>query len=469
MNKMPRAAAAAGLMAGLIAAYGATASGPAAAGAFVAGGMLLLVAALLLIYSKLRHPRRIGQTARHAVYTIGSLAASNATRHPLRSTLTIGLMASAAFLIIAIAAFRLQPTERGTGGFALIGQSSQPLFRDLRQEQVRRDLLGDDADALSGAVIVPMRLRIGQDASCNNLYQATRPTVLGVEASFAELFEGENRSGESGRLPGFDWAATEGDAANGWSALQRNAAGTESDPIPVVIDQNTAMWSLQMTGGIGEVRSFEYQPGRPIWFRVVGLLANTVMQGRLMIGEENFERIFPQVNGHQFFMIGCHDQQKTRVASVLEDRLGDIGMDLSDSADVLSGMLAVQNTYLRTFQSLGALGLLLGTIGLAVSQLRSVLERRQELAVMRAVGFRRSRLAAVVMSETVTLLMMGIGCGAVCAMLAVLPHAVLNGLKPPVVEPMLIVLGIILFGMTAGLLAVRRVMSLPLLESLRAE
>ncbi len=144
-------------------------------------------------------------------------------------------------------------------------------------------------------------------------------------------------------------------------------------------------------------------------------------------------------------------------------------MDVSNARSILAGMLAVQNTYLRTFQSLGALGLLLGTIGLAVAQLRSVLERRQELAVMRAIGFTQGRLAAVVMRETASLLLMGIGCGAICAILAVLPHALLSGLQPPIVEPLVVILGIILFGMLAGLIAVGRVARMPLLESLRSE
>ncbi len=64
--------------------------------------------------------------------------------------MTIGLMATAAFLIIAIAAFRLQPTEKGTGGFSLVGQSAQPLFRDLRDPRVQSDLMGPDASELSG-------------------------------------------------------------------------------------------------------------------------------------------------------------------------------------------------------------------------------------------------------------------------------------------------------------------------------
>jgi hypothetical protein len=73
------------------------------------------------------------------------------------------------------------------------------------------------------------------------------------------------------------------------------------------------------------------------------------------------------------------------------------------------------------------------------------------------------------MSETTTLLLTGIGCGAICAVLAVLPHAILSGLRPPIVEPIVIVMGIILFGMLAGLIAVHRVARMPLIESLRSE
>ena len=224
-----------------------------------------------------------------------------------------------------------------------------------------------------------------------------------------------------------------------------------------------------MMKGVGEIRAFEYEPDQPIYFRVVGLLANSMLQGKLLIGEENFENAFPDVSGYQYFLIAVDGSQSEKVASVLENRLGDIGMDVTDANRVLSTMLAVQNTYLRTFQSLGALGLLLGTIGLAVAQMRSVLERRQELAVMRAIGFSRRRLVSVVMGETAILLLLGIGCGAVCAVLAVLPHALINGLDPPVVEPLVLLLGITLFGLCAGLAAVRGVSTMPLLESLRSK
>lgn len=462
-------AIAAAVAAVAIAAVGASMSGQAAAGGFVGGGMLLLVAAILAIHGRLRKPRRIEvnmQPRSETRYSLPVLSARNASRNPMRSTLSIGLMATAAFLIIAITAFRLQPTQRGTGGFELIAKSAQPLFRDLSDPDVQAGLLGPDADSLERATLATLRMRPGQDASCNNLYQATEPTVLGVPASFADRYAGQ----ESPRT-GFEWAASAEVPAGEtpWRLLASEATGTREDPVPVVIDQNTAMWSLQMRGGVGEVRSFEYEAGNPVFFEVVGLLKNSVLQGQLLIGEANFQRLFPHLSGYQFFLVDCPDEQQAEVAAALESRLGDIGMDVSDASDVLAGLLAVQNTYLRTFQSLGALGLLLGTIGLAVTQLRSVLERRQELAVMRAIGYTRRRLAAVVLGETASLLLAGIGCGAVCAILAVLPYAYLSQLKPPVVEPLLVVLGILIFGMLAGLIAVWRVVTMPLLDSLRAK
>ena len=464
-GKLPLLAGGLGFLAVGVASFGASAAGQIAAGAFVGGGMLLLFAALLWIFACLKSPSRLTGMNGQVRFTFRRLIGRNASRHPLRSTMTIGLMGTASFLIIAISAFRLQPGAEGTGGFTLIGKSSQTLSRDLRQSQTRAEMLGPDARLLSDVTIAPLRLRLGQDASCNNLYKATRPTVVGIPESFSRLFKEH-----SGQLPGFEWAARGGlsKGESPWDALKVAAVGTEADPIPVIIDQNTAMWSLQMMKGVGEIRAFEYEPGKPIYFRVVGLLANSVLQGKLLIGEENFESVFPDVSGYQYFLMAVDSDRNEEVASVLENRLGDIGMDVTDANRVLSAMLAVQNTYLRTFQSLGALGLLLGTVGLAVAQMRSVLERRQELAVMRAIGFSRRRLTSVVMGETAVLLFFGIGCGAVCAVLAVLPHALLNGLDPPIKESLVLLFGIMVFGLVAGLAAVRRVSTMPLLESLRS-
>ena len=79
-------------------------------------------------------------------------------------------------------------------------------------------------------------------------------------------------------------------------------------------------------------------------------------------------------------------------------------MRVESSRERLAGFHRVENTYLSTFQSLGALGLVLGTIGLLAVLLRNVLERRAELALLRAMGYRERTLAAMVVAEHVLLL-----------------------------------------------------------------
>jgi ABC-type antimicrobial peptide transport system permease subunit len=131
--------------------------------------------------------------------------------------------------------------------------------------------------------------------------------------------------------------------------------------------------------------------------------------------------------------------------------------------------MAVQNTYLTTFQSLGGLGLLLGTFGLATVQLRNVLERRGELALLRAAGFRRARLALLVMLENAALLVGGLGVGVLAALIAILPHLLQGGAAIPWGTLTVTLSIVLLVGLAAGMSAVRATLRAPLLPSLRGE
>ena len=92
---------------------------------------------------------------------------------------------------------------------------------------------------------------------------------------------------------------------------------------------------------------------------------------------------------------------------------------------------AVENTYLATFQTLGGLGLLLGTFGLAVILVRNVLERVAELATLRALGYPRSALGWIVFTENALVLVVGLLLGTVAALVAVAPHLASGGALVP--------------------------------------
>jgi len=102
-------------------------------------------------------------------------------------------------------------------------------------------------------------------------------------------------------------------------------------------------------------------------------------------------------------------------------------------------------------------------------QLRSVLERRRELAVLRATGFRRRTLAALVTLENALLLGVGMGCGVLSAAVALLPHLAGGSAAVPWAS-LAVTLGLVLgTGLAAGLAAVRAAVHAPLLAALRGE
>lgn len=436
--------------------------GEAQAGAFMGSGAMVLAAALMFVSGRLKSAGTGRGT--QGGFAIAGLAARNASRNPGRSTLTIGLIAAASFLIVAVSAFRLDPTDEGAGGFDLVAESGQPIYENLNTEAGRKEMLADGTALLEGGNLFGLRLQPGDDASCNNLYQAARPRVLGITPEFIAHFDDDHARR-------FAWAGSAAkspeERKNPWRVLGESS--TEKSAVPVVLDKNTAMYSLKLYRGIGEKFKVENEDGTQIEFRVAGLLANSILQGSLLIGEEDFKRHYPRVSGYRYFLVQSPPGNSAQVGQMLEDKLSDQGFDATDTHRLLIDLLAVQNTYLSTFQALGGLGLLLGTFGLAAVQARSVLERRGELALLRAAGFRRRRLAGMVLLENVLLLLTGLFTGVFAALVAVLPHWLVGGASIPFYM-LAMTLGLVLAaGLLSALFAVRATLRAPLLSALRGE
>lgn len=443
----------------VLAAVAATSGGMAQAGSFVGAGFLLLAGWLVWIWMWL-HGRPFKVDPLLGSKPFWRWAVRSLTRTPQRSMLTIGLIAASSFLIVSMGAFQMRPSVEGTGGFELIGQSDTPLFGDWPD---RMDELYGSRVGVTGPQVFAWRLRSGDEASCTNLYRASQPRIAGVPADFIDAMGNRNQAT-------FRWAsvaASERAEQNPWKILDAQARPADA-PVPVVLDRNTALYSLQLYRGVGEQFTIEYD-GRAIQFEVVGLLADSVLQGMLLIGELDFQRSFSDQSGYRFFLIDAPMGMKAKMAEDLQERFADEGLQLGDTKTLLASLLAVQNTYLQTFQALGSLGLLLGTLGLATVQFRNVLERQRELSVLRAVGFRPGKLAGLVFRENLVLLTVGLSVGIVCAAGAVLPYQWLSG-NPIPLGQWVLMLGLVwVGGVLSGLLAVRAVVKLPLLAGLQNE
>ncbi|MEN6626281.1 MAG: FtsX-like permease family protein [Candidatus Sumerlaeia bacterium] len=421
------------------------------AGMFFGAGAGLLVAALTLCRAWLRGNPRPARPERLSIARLGLAAAR---RRPGRSMLVVGLMACATFIIVAVGAQRQAPPatsdkRSGAGGFALLAESALPIYHPL------------DPQLPGGARAWPIRLEAGDDPSCLNLYQSARPRVAGVSDDFI-------------RRGGFAFSQTlardDRTKANPWLLLgpesEATRAGDVSEAfpdgaIPAIGDANTVMWLLH--SGLG--RDVVVDGTR---FRFVALLRGSIFQSELIVSERNFVRLFPREAGWRLFAIETPGDPRP-LAARIESFYQDFGLGAVATRDRLAALLAVENTYLSIFMALGGLGLLLGTVGMALALLRNLVERRREFALLRAVGFRFGQLVWLTSSENIVLILIGMAIGAAAALVAVLPASIARSAPLPWLDLIVMLCAVAAIGAGAVVAGTAAVLRSPAIKVLKED
>jgi putative ABC transport system permease protein len=432
-------------------------------GAFFGAGAALLASFVFFLSGWLRaHDARA--ISGRGLWAVSRLGFRGAAFRPARSVLSAALVASAAFIIVSVDAFRrgggelTHDTQSGTGGYVLLAESEVPIVHNL-DTAAGRDALLVQSPELARASFTRFRLRPGEDVSCLNLYRPGNPAIIAPEASFLD----ERRFAFSASL-----AESEEERANPWQLLTRRF---DDGAVPVIADATSLQYVLHAS--VGGSMSIDIGASRPLTLRFVGALRDSVLQGQLIMGEEQFLRLFPAQQGFRFFLIDASDvqtaQQAAALAEVIEKELQPFGVDAVSTTERLAAFHRVENTYLSTFQALGGLGLMLGTVGLATVMFRNVLERRRELALLRAVGYDARHVTVMILAETIFLLAAGVAAGAVCAMIAVAPAWLGHGGSSPGAGLALLLGGVMVAGILSTAAATRAALGGQLLQALRAE
>ena len=432
-------------------------------GLFFGAGASLLAASMFMLSSWLR-ARDVRPIRGRGLRPVAMLGFRSAAFRPSRSVLSAALIASAAFIIVSVDAFRRGGAEiagertSGTGGFVLMAESELPLLYNPNDASGRESLIVQ-APEFERVRFARFRVRPGEDASCLNLYRPTNPTIVAPEPSFID----EGRFTFAASL-----AESDAERANPWLLLRRQP---EDGTVPVIADATSLQYVLHAK--VGDTFAIDTGGAEPLTLRFVASLRDSVLQGQFVMAEEHFVRLFPGQQGYRFFLIDAPGVATAEAAAalsgVLEQELATFGFDAVTAAERLESYHRVENTYLSTFQALGGLGLLLGTIGLAAVMFRNVLERRRELALLRAVGYDGRRVSTMVMAEAVLLLGAGLAAGAGCAALAIAPAWLGRGGAMPGRGLVLLLASVAVAGVLSSWLAARAALRGELLASLRSE
>jgi len=244
-----------------------------------------------------------------------------------------------------------------------------------------------------------------------------------------------------------------------WALLKEPVA---DGAVPAFGDAASVEWSLH--SGLGKLYAI---PAGDL--RFVGVLPGSIFARELLVSENNFRRLFPSITAPSYFLVAAPEGREKAVAEALRRNLGEMGLQVRTTREVLDQFISVQNTYLSMFLTLGGFGLLLGTVGLGATLLRSALERRRELALMTAVGHTRTAVATLLLMENGGLLVAGLVWGTLSALVAVGPHLA----SPESQVNWLALFGVLVAVLGVGLVtcvaAVRSVVRTELVPALRRE
>lgn len=455
--KWPIATATFAAIAALLLVSTATGSVP-QAGAFFGAGSALLMASLCAAAWLFRRRARTGIQG-HGWLSVSRLGMRTATYRPARSVLSIAVIASATFILISVEAFRRGDTigdagpRSGVGGYDLLVETLLPIVRDPNTREGKEALNLFELD--QSVAFEPLRLLPGDDASCLNLYEPRNPRIVGVSEGFV-------RNGRFAFQSSL--ATTDDERANPWLLLEKP---TSDGAIPVIADANSMTYVLHKKLGDEIVVP---RGNRDLRLRLVAALSDSIFQGELLMAEQRFLTLFPEQQGYQILLVQAGQEPVGQLRASLEDNMSDLGARVIGTTERLAQFHRVENTYLSTFQTLGGLGLLLGTFGLATVLLRNVLERKKELALLGAVGYRRAHVMAMVVAENVLLLVAGLAAGALSAALAIAPAVAERGSRLPFTSgSAVLMVAVLLAGLLSSVIAMRAATRMPLLASLRSE
>ena len=430
-------------------------SGSSSATAFFSAGALLLVASIALVHALLHITAGSGKKA---LGSLAGLGLRNSTRRSGRSLAVVTILASGVFLVLAVGANRHDPLahadrrDSGTGGFVLCGESTIEILQDLNSPGGRKSL-GLENKELEDVKTVQMRVHDGDDASCFNLNRAQQPRLLGVKP---EQFQQRKAFLFTKKM--------NGSGTEGWELLNTNLG---DDVVATIGDEATVRWALGKS--LGDEIEYVDDMGRKFKLRIVGEIKNSILQGNLLISEEEFIKRFPSEQGHRMFLADTALEKSKVVSEILSERLKDFGMEITTTREKLAAFSSVENTYLSIFQVLGSLGLILGSIGLGMVVLRNVLDRRGELAMLRAIGFDKNALKSMVFYEHAGLMVCGLFFGIASALVALGPVLKSPGAQVPYLALVLTIAAMAVSGVVWIWFATSIALSGNILDTLRSE
>jgi putative ABC transport system permease protein len=246
-----------------------------------------------------------------------------------------------------------------------------------------------------------------------------------------------------------------------------------SSTYPTVVLGAQAAKTLQITSASGHLQLLL----GGTWFSVIGILQPVVFDPNLdstaLIGLPVAQRLFRTQPNPSTIYVRAKVDQVTQVSNLLAptaDPQTPDGVQVSRPSDALQARAAAKGQFTTLLLGLGAVALLVGAIGIANIMVISVLERRGEIGLRRALGATRRHISSQFLAESAVLAALGGVAGLLFGAIATWVYSLAQ--NQPMVVPLYALIAApaagLAIGAIAGLYPASKAARLSPTEALRA-
>ncbi len=172
----------------------------------------------------------------------------------------------------------------------------------------------------------------------------------------------------------------------------------QADPSLAIFDGGVSNGFSLLKLAVGERVEVANARGQVRTFTVIGVLREVLIPG-MYVGDDTAKNFFFAQAPSSFLFKVAPGASPGVVQRELDRDFVSWGMDATVLRDLIDQVSRINLSFINIIQAFLGLGLVVGVAGLGVVTMRNVVERRNEIGTLRAIGFRRSMVLKYLLIE----------------------------------------------------------------------
>lgn len=376
---------------------------------FFTGGIVMVLGAILVFtYNTdlILKALRVFYGLRRSLVPVFRIGLSYPNNKRFRTTAAVSMFALVIFTVTTISVITAEQTaaletqlDEFTGGYDIVTETLLPLSNFTQIVKSNENLTG------KVEAVIPFVTSHLTVTDLDKGIPSSTPIIVGADTTALGL----DNFFTTNKFNMINMTSNYSSELEVWSAVAQNSSKVvwsssfvSTTGPPVFGPEPDPGDTLLLADGVGRTARVE----------VVAILNGVYFDG-IVSSDRLLQDQFGITTGTLAFIKVTESSDPTQVSIILRRDYLRYGLLTLVIPVLVADFLEVGNAFLALFQGFLGLGLVVGIAGLGIISIRSVVERRREIGMLRALGFRRSMVLQTFLLENSYITLVGIVIGVV--------------------------------------------------------